>query len=673
MTARPLLLVLAAGLLGCPPSLPNTDPLPVAGTALYRFRTCDELREHVTDSWVETLVQSRYGEGWYGPLAGGDDVDNGAETADAPSSWSETNVQEQGVDEPDLVKTNGENIFVAQAGELTVLDSWPPEDTAVVASLPLDGYPFALFLVDDVAVVLSNAWAWDPQGDSVIETERELTRVQLVDVSTPSTPVLERTIELEGMYVDARRIDGDLYVVIQRWLGVPNALWELVWSESTNLPEPEWEASEERRAAIRAEAREILEPLVAAMVNDLELDALLPLAADYAPGDVAAAAPLLSCNDVYRPPSLSGTSTLSLVHVDLEGSSPPTGTGLLADGWTVYASSENLYVAQAAWWWWWGWEPLELTTQVHRFSLDGAQSVYEASGEVPGSVLNRFSMGEWDDHLRIATTDIDWWWGAELDEETQPAEPANNVFVLEPVGAELQTVGSLRGIEPGEQIYAARFVGEKGYLVTFEVIDPLFTLDLSDHTAPTLVGELEIPGFSSYLHPIEDDRILAVGMDATETGQQIGFSISLFDVSDFAAPALADRLTVAGDDWSWSESLWDPHAFTYFNGILSVPVYTWEGDQGFSGLLVVDVGDSTLTEIGRVDHADLVADSRCLYGDAWGEPTSGPCDPSWWYADMRRSLVIDEALYSLSDYGMKVTEHDDPSVELARVLFWPLE
>jgi uncharacterized secreted protein with C-terminal beta-propeller domain len=257
-------------------------------------------------------------------------------------------------------------------------------------------------------------------------------------------------------------------------------------------------------------------------------------------------------------------------------------------------------------------------------------------------------MGEHDGYLRVATTEFDWWWGTDDGQQDE----GSVVSVLEQRGGSLVTVGQVDGIAPGEQIYATRFMGDKGYVVTFEVIDPLFTLDLSDPTAPRIVGELEITGFSSYLHPAGDDHLLAVGMEATPEGQILGLAVSLFDVSDFANPALADRYLVEleEDQWSWSEAMSDHHAFTYHRGVLSIPAYIAGPDEWFGGLVVIDVDlDDGLTELGRIDHSTLATPDR--------------------YPHVRRSVYIEDYLYSLSTLGLKVSRLREPSVTIAEVPF----
>lgn len=675
--SMPMLTSLLVALAACAPAEPvssGRDPGDHA-VGLQRFASCADMRSYMVDAWTETLVQSRYG-GYYGwgvteggDLAAEDDSasDGGSGGSAGPTDWSETNVQEAGVDEPDIVKTDGESIFVVHRDTMTILDSWPVEDTAVVGELTLSGYPFSMFLDGDRALVFSYDWEWDGfyegygYGDTVL--------MSVVDVSDRATPEVVREVRLEGWFADARMIDGDVYAVVNSYTEMPYALWDLAYDRRLGLPEMRWEWSEARLAEVRDRARSTFRPLVAAAVADIPTAELLPAFADGLPGEVPDATPLLACTDLYHPGQRSNPNVLSVVHLDLQADAPVSATGLMADGWEVYASQDHLVVSQASWAWAWDEADTEVATHLHQFVLEGEDTVYEASGAVDGWLLNSYALGEYDDHLRVATSDAGWWGTEDGD------PPANNVFVLATEGAELNVVGEVRGIAPNETIQSARFMGNKGYLVTYEQVDPLFTLDLSDPTDPQVVGELKIPGFSTYLHPIDDDHMLSVGYAGTWEGEITGMAVNLFDLTDFADPKLKQEFTLAGDDWSYSEALWDPKAFTLHRGVLSLPVYTYDYDphsgnyEDFSGMLVLDVDiESGLTELGRVDHADLVAESRCIYD--WDRST--PCADDWWYASMRRSVVIEDNLFSISDYGVKVTELENPSAELARVLFWPL-
>jgi uncharacterized secreted protein with C-terminal beta-propeller domain len=666
--------LVALALAACDPGVAQTPPAederPAAsGIELARFSGCEDLRSYVTDAWVETLVQSRYGYG-YGLDSGAEDSAGSGDGGggDSPSDWSETNVQEEGVDEPDMVKTDGDFIYLAQQGELTIVDSWPAEETHKVASLELDVDPFTMFLHEDRVVLFSYDWENAP-----FETGYGYsygTKVHVIDVSDRADPQVLREMTFEGYYTNARMVGSDVYMVMNTWAWMPDELWELAWSDDAGLPDVDWNDPEFEQAAARTEARMILTPLVAARIAEIPEDELTMRFVDDGAGAAPTPEALLDCRDVYHPAEVSTPNLLSVVHFDVadgESGGAPSGTGAMANGWTVYASQDNLYVSQTSWWWWWGWGDLDVNTRIHRFKLDGGETVYEASGEVDGWLLNQFSMSEYDGHLRAATTDITWWWGEDEPEE----DPANHVYVLD--ADTMGEVGHIGGIAPNEQVQSARFMGEKGYVVTYERIDPLFTIDLSEPADPQVVGELKIPGFSTYLHPYGDDHLLAVGWAGTDEGEITGFAVNLFDVSDFADPQLQQSIELDSDDWSWSQSLWDHHAFTLHRGVLNLPVYTWDYDEstgrydGFSGMWVIDATDvdSGIAELGKVDHEDLVAASDCLYGSSY------ECEEYYWYAWMKRSVVVEDKLFSISDYGIKVTQLDDPTDEVASVLFWP--
>jgi uncharacterized secreted protein with C-terminal beta-propeller domain len=623
--------------------------------ALKDFNTCAEFDSYLTDVVLETLIRHKYWlviRPWFGP-------ERDAGGGDSPTDYTTTNVQEEGVDELDIVKTDGNYLYIAENNLFAVVQSWPAEDSRLNASLELSGAAYGLFLYHDLAVVISNFYN-SHDGPVAPELPWGGTRIELIDVTDRDTPTVVRTIDVEGYLAAARLIDGHVYAVVSSYMDIPYAAWELIQRDDLRLPEVDWDASEEERAAAAAEARRILRPLVAGIIARTGIEELVPLVRDRTAADPDAVfEPLVGCGDLFRPAETSEYSMLSVIHLALDVPDPTSSsidaTGLLADGWTVSASTTSLYVAQSSLWWWWGWGDVDMTTAVHKFALDPSAEDpvrYAASGEVDGWLHSQFSMGEHDGYVRVATSEFDWWWGNTDDEE----DPGSRITVLadDRQGA-LTTTGVLDGIAPGERIFACRFMGDTGYLVTFEQIDPLFTLDLSDPTAPAIVGELEVTGFSSYLHPIGEDSLLAVGMEADPDGAIIGLAVSLFDVSDFANPTLARRYVIEGEEgvWSWSEALHDHHAFTYHRDVLSIPAYVHDGDSSFSGLIVLSVEPgSEIFELGRVDHSGMPA-------GPWG---------SW--AWLRRSVYIEDALYSVSNLGVRVNRLLAPDVVLAEVPFY---
>jgi uncharacterized secreted protein with C-terminal beta-propeller domain len=228
---------------------------------------------------------------------------------------------------------------------------------------------------------------------------------------------------------------------------------------------------------------------------------------------------------------------------------------------------------------------------------------------VPGRLINQYAMSEWDGRLRVAaTTDAVW---DNAGGQTAPSQ--SGVYVLGTQGGQLAQVGAVEGLGLGEQIYAVRFVGPVGYVVTFRQTDPLYTVDLSDPRAPVVRGELKIPGYSAYLHPAGDSRLIGVGQDATDGGQILGTQVSLFDVSNLSAPTRMAKYTLSG---AYSEAEVDPHAFLYWpqTGLLVVPLQSRfvvmdagpmersMGPTATAGALVLRVMGDHIDEVGFVSH-----------------------------------------------------------------------
>jgi hypothetical protein len=347
-------------------------------------------------------------------------------------------------------------------------------------------------------------------------------------------------------------------------------------------------------------------------------------------GAVVKEGPLLDCGAVRSPPIFSGLGTLSVVSVDVAGSVEPTSSaGVVAAGQTVYASTSRLFVSTGRW----GWEPDALdqgpTTEVHGFDIsDPATTAYVGSGVVPGYILNQFALSEHEGNLRIATTTQPPW-----RDPGAPIPSDNGVHVLAQQGAKLVEIGQVVGLGQGERIYAVRFFGDVGAVVTFRQVDPLFLLDLSQPASPRVTGQLKIPGYSAYLHRVAPDRLLGVGRDATSTGTVTGAQVSLFDISDRAAPRLVQAVHYPGGS---SLVEFDHHAFLYWpaTGLAVVPLSEQtKSGAGFDGAVGIQVGGGGLTESGRASHAD--------------EPgTNGG-------TQITRSVVANGTLFTVSDAGVE--------------------
>ena len=642
---------------------------------LLSFQDCSETQDYIADIVLQQALSYRYG--YYGRYGGilaeeGDVASdaNGGESS-APTDYTTTNNQEEGVDEIDMVKTDGQYIYIAQDQALHIVDSWPVEDAEKVATVELDGWTSGMFLHGDTVVVSSYFYDSDFYGN----------RYSFIDITDRSNPVVTRTIDIEGYEADARMVGDDMYFVLNHWLDLPQEAWNIAWDDSLGLPEVDWnlegEALEADMDAKRAEASAILEPLINQMAQGWDVADLLPQWRDSAGSNTFE--PMHACTDLYRPSAVAQYNMLSVVHLDV-GTQETSTVGLMSNGWTIYASLENLYIAQSSRWWWWGWGTLDMNTHVHKFALNpDSDPTYVGSGEVDGWIYDQFAMSEYQGNLRVASTSIDWWWGLGTTEE----DAGSNVVVLEDNGAgELVNIGEVTGIAPGETIQAVRMMGDKGYVVTYEQTDPLFTIDLADATNPTIVGELHIPGFSTYLHPMDADHLLSIGMAGLEDGTITGMAVNIFDVSDFANPTLAHQLEMVDDSqgWSWSEALWEHHAFTYHRDVLTIPAYrsSYSVDSDgnytydyFSGTLVFGIdADAGISELGEVDHHGLVEESECLYARYYDYEDS-VCDDWGWYANVRRNVYIEDNLFSISDYGIRITDLNDPSIAIKDVLFFP--
>ncbi len=276
-----------------------------------------------------------------------------------------------------------------------------------------------------------------------------------------------------------------------------------------------------------------------------------------------------------------------------------------------------------------------MRTQIHRFDVSDPDSTsYVATGAVEGFMLSQWSMSEHEGVLRVAsTTSPPWTQGGAV------GESESFVTTLAAAGDRLLEVGQVGGIGRGEQIYAVRFIGDAGYVVTFRQVDPLYTLDLSDAAEPRVVGELKIPGYSAYLHPVGDGLLLGIGQNANSDGITTGVQVSLFDVSDPAAPA---RLSHVGlGSGTYTEVEYDHHAFTYVaeSGLAVFPLEDWDstaaGFYGAAGVRVDPAGALTRTE-------------RTAHGAGYN-------------ASIRRSLVVDGRLFTVS--AKAIAEHDPATLD----------
>jgi hypothetical protein len=558
------------------------------------------------------------------PALGGVD-DSGAPAEAAAPNYSGTNTQEVGVDEGDIVETNGTHVFVASQDGVRIVDVANAE-VASKLNVPEGGHQL---LLDGTRLLVAT------QPYTGIDTV-----VSLFDVSDVSAPTLLRRSHLEGYLIATRAIDGTARLV-------------LTSSLATRLPfvRPDQFGLDEDRALDRNK-----EIILQSTVEDW-MPRSFDESSDGSFGDIATT---LDCSTVAAPNEFAGLGLSWIASIDLHGSGEPVGSaGIVSNGETVYASTTSIYLATVSWDWYQPQgqmldvvrSPEAPPTLIHKFSLgEGGTASYVASGEVPGQLLNQFSMSEYEGDLRVATTTQDWI-GA------QPSTSA--VRVLRADGNELVQIGIVDGLGETEQIYAVRFLGTQGYVVTFRQTDPLYVIDLSDPAAPVLTGELKIPGFSAYLHPVGDGLLLGVGQDASDQGQVQGTQLSLFDVSDPANPQQLSTLPIGG----YSEAEWDHHAFLYWaeDGTIVLPVSPgWNN----CGPAVDCLAGDLLNSAGGVVVAQL--EGTTLFGR--GTISSDNQDGSGCWNPLQRSLAIGSELVTVGISEMQFT--DRASLTTRDVVQW---
>ena len=469
--------------------------------------------------------------------------------------YSGTNVQEEGVDEPDLVKTNGTTLFAVANGKLRAVDVGGAKPR-LLDSLALEpSSSHELLLHGDRLLVLSRGGYWIeplPAIAARIAPYQPANSVLAeVDVSDPAQLRLVRTLTLDGSYVAARLVGSVARIVAAAQL--PAA-----------LPfKPPTDGSPEAIAAAKRQN----EAVVARSKVTSWLPSYRIKRAGAKPGK---ARPLVQCRHVRRPTAFSGLGMLTVLTVDLtKGLQPVDSAAVMTDGRIVYASPESLYVATERW----ADRPdpdkptqeqVGAQTEIHKFDISSpVKTHYRGSGKVAGYLLSQWSLSEYKGVLRVVSTESPAWWGSGRETESF-------LTTLRPSGGALVQAGRIGGLGKGERVYSVRFVGDTGYVVTFRQIDPLFTLDLSQPERPRVLGELKIPGYSAYLHPIGEDLLLGVGQDADENGRPLGTQLSIFDVSDLRKPT---RLHTQHLGQGWSEAEHDHHAFLFWpkTGLVMIP------------------------------------------------------------------------------------------------------
>ena len=685
----------------------------VSNPQLSQFSDCDELErtlklsiEEETRASVLQAIEEQYAYGGIRWMEDDVAMADGAEsTSSAPTAtpkrvegtdFSGTNNQEQGVDEADFVKTDGYNIYYINGRNLVIFSVPEFGELDLTSTTPIQGSPMAMMLDGDRLVVISSVSPWsiadtDPLNEELGWGEdrswrsNALTKFTVLDITNRSSPELEKELFLEGSYMTAREANGTVRTVTHAWMNIPGLQ---TWLD---LPSGYWQLDYDD--PLRLEIREkvgyqtILDNQ--AVLSRLALVDLLPKVYERVDGRLTVhTMDNEACRDFVAPNDGLNRGFNSIFTFSLADEAFNFEADHIVGNYPmVYASQDVLVLTENAWdlWWFWGNDNMNEATNIHTFDISNPNdTVYTGSGRVNGTILNQFSISEYEGVLRVATTSGQWarWW-------MENPEPMSSSVVTFVRGVDVETdqqilleVGRVDNIAPEERIWSARFDGDRCYLVTFRQIDPLWVIDMSDETNPTILGELEIPGVSTYIHPLSRDHLLTIGLGPGEDGLGLDWSntrLSLFNITDPTAPAVDDVLSLApvvnpeesGWTWSSSEASYEHKAFQYWapKGMLAVPLSTykyntWYNDDGYysysyefvSKLIIVNISEETgsMAVHGEVNHSSF-------YNDEEG---------SYYYgnSNIRRSIFMGNFIYAISSEGVTATNlttmEESASIEL---------
>lgn len=579
------------------------------------------------------------------------EADEAVPEAGGDKGFSGTNIQESGVDESDVVKTDGDYLYVANQSDVRIVSARPAESMNVVGYVKAGGWIDSIYLYDGKLVVLYRP---SRNGDDPIvyrDEEKiavgmpywipyqEKTGILIVDVGNPTNPITIKDIQVEGYLLSSRITGGNLHVVAQYLANLPPLE---IWYDGSEVG---------KETVIEANNK---------LLASLTLDDFVPkYTVCDAGGVVVDKGRAIATEDFIRPREDNGGTMVSIITVDMENPAADfTSTGFIADAHNVYASTDSLYLVSTIY----NYEDVEkptepgngfvaewtnptFETQIYKFNLGDAVT-FSAEGRVDGEILNQFSLGEYEGVLRIATTTGNTWEGTSR----------NHVFCVKNNGEKLDVIGGIRDLAKGERLYSARFVGERGFLVTFVQVDPLFTLDLSDPVNPSVAGELKVPGYSTYLHPLNENYLLSIGQDTVvEDGivRNGGIQLSIFDISDFADPKLLHTAKI-GDTGTYSEAMYNHKAITFWpeQNLLALPVNEYQvtpsenGDlweNTFNGMVVYHLTDDYDFEmLGRMN----------LY-------TYDASDTTYYYPSWFRGVFIEDYFYGITSHVVKAGPVDN--------------
>ena len=598
------------------------------------------------------------------------------------SDYSATNIQVQNVDEPDFLKNDGKYVYILSDDKLTIIDGYPAQDAKIILKIGLDvehQYLENMFLNEDRLVIFYNG---NYRTETISEygfapdyNYKTTTHALVLDVSNRDSPVILKDYEVDGYYHDARMINDYVYFITREGIDYFHPIMPLVRESSDTILRPDvfyFDNYERGYNFNTITAFNIFgdtinsETFLMGDANTIYVseDSIYITNQKYLPYDYYDTLKRDRFFDVIvplLPKDIQEQIKSTEQNNELDWYEKwETISGLLQFTYNKMSDGDKQKLFEKIQ------KDLEAydskfiksstRTVIHKILIDKENLEYFGKGEVPGYLLNQFSMDESGDRFRIATTSS---YNGRFTSFVH-----NNVYVLD---ENLKQVGGLENIAPDETIYSARFMGDKLYLVTFEQIDPFFVIDLSKDT-PKILGELKIPGFSNYLHPYDENHIIGIGKETTDPDKgrvrTLGLKLALFDVSDFKNPRTVDTITI-GSESTDSEILYNHKAllFDKEKNILSIPVRDYERiifeddetgmtkkhSQNWLGFYIYGINPDKGFELkGEVEHYS---------GNGYNYGFDG----------RNRSFYIDDVVYTVSSQFVKMNDINDISHEVNEI------
>ena len=691
------------------PNTPQENTIQVPISELKKFNSTDEMQKFLLES-QGTASQYYYGHGIRTPLdyvkLGAPETtapvptpgptppttaqDNTGTTSSGGAKYSTTNVQVAGIDEPDFLKNDNKYTYILSQDKLTIIDAYPGDTAKIISKVGLDvkgDYLQNMFLNKDRLVIFYNdnrqSYAIPKYDYIPSPVYTQVTHAVIIDVSDKENPKILKNYEVTGYYTGARMIGDYVYFISNSNVDYIHPMPPILWKSASiaitpdvyyfRNPEPNYNFdtitsfnvfSDEINSKtfmigstgtlyVSNDAIYLAYQKYQPYYNDetYNKDRFFAVIVPLLPSDIQAQINSIESSNID--PSQKWTQISDLLQ-NTYNKMPESDKNALFDKINQAASEYDIKVQQDY-----------RKTVIQKFAISNGTVSYTAQGEVSGYLLNQYSMDEYQDRFRVATTTEYF--------TSKGTATANNVYVLD---SSLNKLGGLEKVAPEESIYSARFMGDKLYLVTYQRIDPFFVIDLSADT-PKILGALKIPGYSSYLHPYDDTHIIGIGKETKQNQygglQALGVKVALFDVSDVSNPVTVDTYLIGGEGTD-SEILSDPKAFLFDKekNLLSIPV-----SQQYYGQPIPLASEGGSGETGK--PVDIMP-PRPIMPNNWKGFYIFGVDPakgfslkgtvehyngtSYDYGYGSRSFYIDDSLYTITPGFMKINDLNDIKHEI---------